>query len=168
MASLWGIFLSNNWCGRAQYIISGAIPRQVVLIVEESKGVSQLAAFLNGLCLSPCPQLPVWVVLLRLPSMKDCGIKMNPLLPQRVIVFGSYSIYYINRKQTRTNVRRTEQRKKQKTGQVKGFLQCSHLFVIKTVLVGFVATWHKLEPSEETALVKEMPPGDPAIWHLLN
>lgn len=163
-----GHFLVKNWCGRAQCIISGVIPEQVVLVVEQNKGVSQLAAFLNGLCLSPCPQLPVWVVLLQVPSMKDCGIKMNPLLPQRVIVFGSYSIYNSNRKQTRTNVRRTEHRKQQKTGQLKGFLQCSHLFVIKTVLVGFVATWHKLESSEETASVKKMPPGDPAIWHLLN
>jgi hypothetical protein len=52
-----------------------------------------------------------------LPSIKDYGIKINPLLPQAVIAFGSYSIYYSNRKETRTDVRKTEHRKQQKTGQ---------------------------------------------------
>ena len=62
---LRSIFLINEWCGRAQPIVGGATPRQVVLGSERKLGkpppaVSQCVPFFSSL-LQFLPQAPVWV-----------------------------------------------------------------------------------------------------------
>lgn len=82
----------------------GAIPGQVVLIVQESKRVSQFVDFVSGLCFSPCPQIPALISL-------NGVMEINPGALQGVIVCESCGIHYCRRKQTRTDVRKTEYRK---------------------------------------------------------
>lgn len=65
--SLWGIFLNNDWFGRAQPTLASAIPEQLFLghlkkQAEQGKGMKQLRSLPLGFYFNTCFVIAVWIL----------------------------------------------------------------------------------------------------------